>query len=151
VKNGPVEFWILGPLEVEGEGGALGRVGSRQERLLAALLLDANRVVSAARLVQAIWDDAPPPTAARQVHNAVSALRKRLTCAGVRRPDQVLVTEGAGYLLRVEATELDWLVFEERVRVAQRLVGDGDPVADELMAHGGEYATTYRLQAARCA
>ena len=106
-----LEFRILGPLEVTDHGRLLPLAGGRQRTLLAALLLQANQVVSNDRLIDALWGTEPPATArtALQVH--VSQLRKLLG------PDRIL-TRPAGYLLQVRAEEFDLALAEE-------LVGDG--------------------------
>lgn len=125
---------MLGPLEIVADGRPPARMGGRQQRLLAVLLLEANRVIPVTRLVEALWDGRPPPTANRQVQNAISALRGCLAATGVVDPAQVLATHSAGYALRVAAPELDRLTFEERVRAAERLSARGDlrGAADEL-------------------
>jgi predicted ATPase/DNA-binding SARP family transcriptional activator len=100
-----VEFRILGPLEVL-DGGTAPDLGGQQQRvLLVALLLDANRPVSAHRLVDVLWGDNPPATAAKALQVRVSHLRKLV---GRQR----LVTRGGGYELRVEPDELDLARFE---------------------------------------
>src|SRR5437879_2013583 len=78
----PVEFRILGPLEVLDDRGASLAVGGRRERaVLALLLLSANRVVSCERLADDLWGDRPPEgTHALRVY--VSRLRKALREAG---------------------------------------------------------------------
>jgi DNA-binding SARP family transcriptional activator len=106
----PVEFRILGPLAVSAGGRALDLGGQRQQRILAALLLNPNRVVALPDLVAAAWDADPPPTAARLARNLVAALRAVLT-----RDGGFIDTEGSGYLLRVEPGQLDALVFDELV------------------------------------
>jgi YVTN family beta-propeller protein len=102
-----MEFRILGPLEVEREGRVLSLGTGRQLALVAALLLHRNEVVSVDRLVDELWDGEPPPTAAKIVRNNVSLLRKEL---GDR-----LVTRPPGYVLHVEAGELDADRLEEAV------------------------------------
>jgi DNA-binding SARP family transcriptional activator len=62
-----IEFRVLGPLEVEVDGHAASLGGPKQRALLAALLLDAGRVVSIERLVDAVWGEAPPATARHSV------------------------------------------------------------------------------------
>ena len=55
-----MEFRILGPLEVvEGER-AVELPGAKQRTLLAMLLVHANEVVSAERLIEALWEEEPP-------------------------------------------------------------------------------------------
>src|SRR6478735_2287438 len=49
-ETGLAEFRILGPLEVRRSGRAVPLGGPRQRAVLAVLLLQANRVVSADRL-----------------------------------------------------------------------------------------------------
>jgi DNA-binding SARP family transcriptional activator len=84
--------------------------GIKQRSLLAVLLLHANEVVSADRLIDELWGEAPPATAAKSVQVHVSRLRKEL---GDRR----LATRPPGYVLHVEPSELDLARFE-------RLLGD---------------------------
>ena len=47
-----MDFRILGPLEVIHDGHAVPLPGARQRELLALLLLDAGRVISAERLME---------------------------------------------------------------------------------------------------
>ena len=94
-----MEFRVLGPLEVVEDGRALQLGSGRQLALVAVLLLHANEAVSVDRLVDELWGEAPPSTAAKIVRNSVSLLRREL---GDR-----LVTQAPGYLIRVEDGELD--------------------------------------------
>jgi len=108
-----MEFKILGPLEVTSDGRTLELAGPQQRALLVALLLEANRVVPAERLLEAVWDGAPPPTATKALHVHVSNLRKILGRAR-------LETKAPGYRLLVGADEFDLARFE-------RLWGEGRP------------------------
>ncbi len=110
-----MKFRILGPLEVSDGGGSLPLAAGKQRALLAVLLLSANRAVPAARLVDDLWGDEAPDTAAKMVQIYVSRLRKAL-------PDGLVETRGAGYAIRVEPDELDL----ERFR---RLVDDARTTA----------------------
>ena len=104
-----MEFRVLGPLEVLGDGGeALPLGGKRPRALLALLLLHPNEAVSTERLIDAVWGEDPPASVrgALQVH--VHALRKAL---GTDR----IVTRAPGYLVRVEPDELDAERFERLV------------------------------------
>ncbi|WP_371493708.1 tetratricopeptide repeat protein [Kitasatospora sp. NBC_00374] len=83
---------LLGPLRVQVGGQQLDLSGPRQEKVLAVLVLDGDRVVPFDTLVDALWDDAPPDTARRQVHNAIATLRR---CLGPLR--DLIVTDGRGY------------------------------------------------------
>ena len=102
------EFRILGPLEVTAEGEPLALGGRQQRALLALLLLSPNEVVSRDRMIDALWGDSPPTTAANALQVAVHGLRKILG------HDRV-VTQGAGYRLEVDRGELDLELFESLV------------------------------------
>ena len=74
----PVEYRILGPLEaaVDGQPARLG--GPKQRAALVLLLCHPNTVVPASRLVDGLWGDDPPGSAANLVQGYVSGLRKAL-------------------------------------------------------------------------
>jgi DNA-binding SARP family transcriptional activator len=115
-----VEFRILGPLEAR-EGDDVVRLGgARQRALLAIMLLHANEVISVDRLVDELWAEAPPATAAHTVQVHVSNVRKALEAA-VPGAAARLETRPPGYLLRTEPGELDLEQFErlcEQARTA---------------------------------
>jgi DNA-binding response OmpR family regulator len=52
-----MEFRILGPLEVWDEGGEVSPGGRKPRALLTVLLLYANEVVSADRLIDELWGE----------------------------------------------------------------------------------------------
>ena len=58
-----VEFVILGPLEVLDEKRRIEMSSAKQRLLLAALVVRANEMVSADRLIEVLWDATPPATA----------------------------------------------------------------------------------------
>jgi DNA-binding SARP family transcriptional activator/streptogramin lyase len=136
-----MEFRILGPLEVIDEGRPVVLQRGKQLALLAYLLLHPNELVSADRLIDALWGHQPPPTAAKILQNAVSQLRRAL---GENR----LVTQPPGYRFRLEQGELDLHRFEQlaqegRTKHDARILRDalaiwhGEPLAnlrDELFA-----------------
>ena len=102
------DFRILGPLEVSDETGSLLLGGLKQRAVLALLLLDAGRVVSVDRLVDALWGDQPPRTAVTSLQNFVSQLRKTLG-------PEILETKPPGYRLNVRQGELDLERFRSQV------------------------------------
>jgi len=107
-----MEFRILGPLEVVDQGGSVKLGGSKQRSLLAFLLLNPNRAIPRDRLIDALWGDRPPHTAATAIQVHVSQLRKALG-------RDVIVTQTPGYLVRVRDGELDLARFERSVAEAQ--------------------------------
>ena len=90
-----LEFRILGPLEVLVDERALVIGGKRQRAVLAALLLEARRVVPTDQLVSDLWGESPPKTATTSLQNLVSQLRKQLGA-------ETLVTQSPGYVLQVQ-------------------------------------------------
>ena len=106
------EFRILGPLEVSDETGPLLLGGLKQRAVLALLLLEAGRVVSVDRLVDALWGEQPPRTAVTSLQNFVSQLRKTLGA-------ELLETKPPGYRLNVRPGELDLDRFRTLVEEAR--------------------------------
>jgi DNA-binding SARP family transcriptional activator len=98
-----IEFRILGPLEVVREGGTLELGAGKRRALLAVLLLHANEVVSADRLIDDLWGERAPSTAPKIVQGYVSQLRKLFENGGAG----LLVTRLPGYVLRLEDGQLD--------------------------------------------
>jgi DNA-binding SARP family transcriptional activator len=108
-----LEFRILGPIEVVRDGRPIPLGGAKQRALVADLVLHANEVVSADRLIDDLWGEEPPGTASHMLHVYVSRLRKTLEDHG----RGVLVTRPPGYILELEPPdELDAIRFEAHVR-----------------------------------
>jgi predicted ATPase/DNA-binding SARP family transcriptional activator len=101
-----MEFRILGPLEVA-EGDVLVALGGLKQRaVLALLLLRAGETVASAWLIDEIWGEAAPTTAAKSIQLYVSQLRKALRAT---RPgaEHLLATRPGGYTLAVDGHDLD--------------------------------------------
>jgi DNA-binding SARP family transcriptional activator len=129
-----MEFRILGPLQaIDGETEIPLGPG-KQRALLAVLLLNANRIVPLQRIIEELWDVAPD-TAPKAIQTHVSRLRKVL-------PEGVLKTRSPGYVLELDADQLDLERFEklrDEGRVA--LAGD-DP--ESAAAHLAEALRLWR-------
>jgi DNA-binding SARP family transcriptional activator len=99
-------------------------VGSAKPRaLVARLVIDLNRVVSADRLLEDIWPESPPGGADIALRSTVSRLRKRLRDAGIGR--DLIKTRPAGYALDAEDDEIDAVEFERLVTDGQAALIDG--------------------------
>lgn len=107
-----MRFGLLGRLEASGTGGPVALTASRQRALLAALLLESGRVVSSSRLVERLWEERAPATAAATVQGYVSLLRRALEAAEPGAAAR-LVTEEPGYRLVVEPGDLDLSLVQE--------------------------------------
>ncbi|KJY25432.1 BTAD domain-containing putative transcriptional regulator, partial [Streptomyces sp. NRRL S-495] len=124
-----MEFGVLGPLEVRTGTGVRVRLGGdRQERLLAALLLNADGSVPVSRLVDAVWGDRPPATAGRQVGNLAGMLRRRFAEAEPAGPP-VLLTGGHGYRVVLDGHRLDARTFADGVARSRAAAAAGEPAA----------------------
>ena len=117
-----MDFHILGPLEVLDEGRAVPLGGSRQRALLALLLLHANETLSTDRLIDELWGEHAPATAAKMLHVQVSRLRKALAAAG-----GAVVTRDRGYELTLARDRLDAHRFEDLVADGGRELAAGRP------------------------
>jgi DNA-binding SARP family transcriptional activator len=128
---GELRFLLLGPVEAK-QGGTVLQLGRRRERcLLALLLLDVGKVVSAERLMDLLWDGAPPVSARDSLHSHVSRLRSVLDpgrdgARGIR-----LLVRNHGYLAEADPRQVDVHRFTELVGHA-RLRSDPDARAGML-------------------
>ena len=113
-----MEFRILGPLEVLDGERAIAFDAAKQRALLGVLLLHANEVVSRERLIDELWGERPPATAAKLVQGYVSQLRRRLG-------RDAIATRGPGYLLGVNEDAVDAARFRGLVAEARRLATNG--------------------------
>jgi DNA-binding SARP family transcriptional activator len=103
-------FGVLGTLDVRSDRTVqITRASHR--RMLSLLLLDAERRLPVATLIDRFWSDRPPSTAKAAVHTHMSALRHQL-------PDRSIITEGDGYRLVLDAARLDSADFSDLARRA---------------------------------
>ena len=114
-----VEFRVLGPLEAAENGRPLRLGGTQQRALLALLLLHANELVPSDQLIDALWGEKAPATAATTVQVYISRLRKVIG-------RELLETRPPGYVLRVEPEQLDLSKFVRMVAAARETT---DPAA----------------------
>ncbi|WP_155058057.1 AfsR/SARP family transcriptional regulator [Streptomyces blattellae] len=98
------EFRILGPLEVRRDGHPVGIGATKLRLLLAALLAEANQVVTVERLMSRLWGDQPPKDARNTLQNYVLRLRRALDCSADTTP---VLTHPRGYVIKVDPDALD--------------------------------------------
>jgi predicted ATPase/DNA-binding SARP family transcriptional activator len=128
-----MRYYLLGPLLVLGDDGGPVALGGQGERaLLTVLLLNANRAVSAARLIDVLWGEGPPPTAVNALQAQVSRLRKKL--AGPAGAKERLQGSPAGYRLEVGPGELDLGRFQELTARADRPAAELSAALAEALA-----------------
>jgi DNA-binding SARP family transcriptional activator len=127
-RESKIEFTLLGPLEARAEHAPVSLGPPQQRALLALLLLHANEVVSRDRIIDELWGEQPPATAPKLVQVYVSRLRKALEPDRDRGASgRIIVTRSPGYLVAVEAGQLDLGRFEQLRRQAREALAAGNP------------------------
>ncbi|HEY3191049.1 MAG TPA: AfsR/SARP family transcriptional regulator [Solirubrobacteraceae bacterium] len=129
-----MDFGLLGPLDIARDGQPVDITGARQRALLAVMLLRARQVVPADRLLEDVWGDAQPAAGSTALRVRVSQLRRALGPDG-----KLIVTRAPGYLINVEAAQLDVNRFERLAREGDQALmrGDADtatPLLEQALA-----------------
>ncbi len=123
--SGPAyRFGVLGPLLVERDGVPLA-VASGHQRALLSVLLAVGQPVSRDRLIDELWGDRPPASAAKAVHVFVSRLRAQI--------GDVVVHGSGGYVLSAGAHELDAARFSSLVAQARAEPARGQELLAEAL------------------
>ncbi len=104
-----MEYALLGPLEVRSDGRTIAVGRGKQRALLAVLALNAGRVVPAERLIDELWGDEPPATAATALQVYVSRLRKSLGEGAIETREPGYLVEG-----QVDVSSFETLVSKAR-------------------------------------
>lgn len=130
VRVAAVQFNVLGTFEVIDGGRALELGGYKQRAALAVLLLSANRVVPADKLIDELWGETPPGQATGSLQAYVSNLRRALEPdRAPREQSRVLRSQGGGYLLAVDLADVDSAVFEHQASEGRTLLRQGRAAA----------------------
>src|SRR5690348_1589866 len=118
----PLDFCLLGGLEVWRGGQRLDLGSPRQRMVLALLLVHRNTVVATDRLADYLWGSRPPATAANTLHVLVSGIRRALDVESA----SPLLTRRPGYELHVERGQVDLDRFEDLRAAAASAAAAGD-------------------------
>lgn len=110
-----VDFGLLGPLQVSRREHRAEIGGAKQRAVLAHLLIRANQVVSADRLIDEVWGDEPPEAVRKSLHAYVSRLRRALG------DEAVIEGRPPGYVLHADPSHIDAARFTALVEEARRL------------------------------
>jgi DNA-binding SARP family transcriptional activator len=107
-----MDIRLLGPVEACIEGRPVPLGGAKPRALFAMLALDVATTVSADRLMEGLWGEQLPPTAAKTLRAHVSRLRRALEASG---DGTAIVTRAHGYELRLAPEDVDARRFERLV------------------------------------
>ena len=121
-----MEFRVLGALEA-GAGTTVADLGPPKQRaLLAILVLHVGEIVPVERMVELLWGDDAPRTAAHSIQIYVSELRKALEPLAGRR---LIHRRQPGYQLEASPDEIDARRFERLVATGMTAMASGDRTA----------------------
>jgi predicted ATPase/DNA-binding SARP family transcriptional activator len=117
--NLPVLFTILGPMEARtAEGESLELGGARLRSVLGLLLQDVGKVVSTERLIDEVYGQEPPASAANALQSQISRLRRRLGVTIESLPH--------GYRLDIDPDDIDAHRFERLAAAGRAALAHGD-------------------------
>ncbi|MEU2830555.1 BTAD domain-containing putative transcriptional regulator [Streptomyces lavendulae] len=119
---------VLGSCTAERDGEPIPLGGHRQRSVLALLVAARGRVVSVDRMIEELWQGAPPARAISSLQAYVSNLRRLLEPGRApRTPARLLVSTPPGYALRLPEEAVDARRFERLLGEArERLAADPD-------------------------
>lgn len=122
-------YGVLGTLEVvDDDGEPVDVAGGHTRAVLVLLLAAEGRLVPADGLIDALWGEAPPASAAGTLQSYISRLRRSLEPdRAPGTPARVLVSEGNGYRLVVDPDQVDLHRFEALADEGASRLRAGDP------------------------
>jgi DNA-binding SARP family transcriptional activator len=100
------EFGVLGPLQICVDGAPVPLGTPKQRAVLAMLLINRNRPVAIDALIEAAWEQIPPPDPRASLHSYVSNLRRLLGSIGVDSRT-ALASAPPGYRFSVPENDCD--------------------------------------------
>jgi SARP family transcriptional regulator, regulator of embCAB operon len=108
------ELRILGPVEVLAHDGVVHAGEPRRLAVLAALTVDAGRVVSTTTLIDRVWGDDPPGQAARTLGTYITRIRRMLEMS-FSDATVTVISQPGGYRLAAQPGQIDLIRFRELV------------------------------------
>jgi DNA-binding SARP family transcriptional activator len=120
-----IRLRLLGPVSLEGRDGALRLDGPQLRLLLGLFALSPGQVVPVADLVDALWEQSPPPSARASVQILVTRLRKVLA----EVPGCVLHRYGDAYRLQMSPDTVDAHQFRSLAALARQARDNDEAIA----------------------
>jgi predicted ATPase/DNA-binding SARP family transcriptional activator len=148
-----IHISVLGPVAVEHDGRCVPVPGGKTSELLVRLALEAGTFVGADRLVEDVWAEEAVTTRRNTLQSKIAKLRRAFG------DPHVIESADGGYMLAVDASEVDALaVLREKAAAADLLDAGDDRAAAELSASAleryrgellrgaGDWAVPYRAR-----
>jgi SARP family transcriptional regulator, regulator of embCAB operon len=138
-----LNFGALGPLQLTINGTSVPLGTPKQRAVLAVLVINRNRTVSVDSLIDAAWDERPPPEARTSLQAYVSNLRKLLTREGVEGR-AVIVSAPPGYQLNVDemSCDISRFIIEKTAGVQAAAAAEFERASSHLSAALAEWRGT---------
>ncbi|MEU1215020.1 AfsR/SARP family transcriptional regulator [Streptomyces sp. NPDC005790] len=133
-----MEIKVLGPLAARENGVSVVPTAAKPRQILALLALQSDRVVPVATLMEEIWGEDIPRSAATTLQTYILQLRRKIAAAidgdPARQAKDVLVTQHGGYLLQVQPGQVDAHEFSQLTASGRAAHEAGDHhAASELL------------------
>jgi SARP family transcriptional regulator, regulator of embCAB operon len=143
MAHSALRFGVLGPLQMSANGTDVPLGAAKQRAVLAMLVINRNRPVAIDSLIDAAWEQRPPPEARASLHAHISKLRRLMSNIGVD-PAGVLVSAQPGYRLNVpdEACDLGRFVIEQKAGIKAAAAGRFEQASRHLSAALAEWRGT---------
>jgi DNA-binding SARP family transcriptional activator len=135
-EQGKIAFRLLGPLSVSLNGVLATPSAAKQRQIVALLALNAGHMVSVSTLVEELWANAPPPSAATTLQTYILQLRNRLSAAASPGDDAraMISTRHGGYMLEPQACQTDASEFAQLTQKGRAAAESGEhPAASDLL------------------
>jgi DNA-binding SARP family transcriptional activator len=140
MTHSALRFGLLGPLQMSADGIDLPLGAAKQRAVLALLLINRSRTVAIDSLIDAAWQQHPPPEARASLHAHVSRLRRLMSGAGVD-PAAILASAQPGYRLGVpeEDCDLGRFAIEQKAGIEAAAAGRFEQASGHLSAALAEW------------
>jgi DNA-binding winged helix-turn-helix (wHTH) protein len=124
-----VEYRLLGPVEVWAGGRRVDTGQPRQRAVLAALLVDAGRVVPVETLIGRVWGQTVSDNARATLRTHLSRIRRLLEQAGEYAASVAALSRiSGGYVLQVDPDQIDLHLFRRLAGTAGHPDDTNSPV-----------------------
>jgi SARP family transcriptional regulator, regulator of embCAB operon len=130
VEGAIMEIKVLGPLAARLNGVSVVPTAAKPRQILSLLALQADRVVTVATLMEEIWGEDIPRSAATTLQTYILQLRRKIAAAldgdPTRQAKDVLITRHGGYLLQVQPGQVDAHEFTQLTASGRSAYEAGD-------------------------